>query len=102
MVLGEYNTLEILRFTAPGAYLGDDQGNDVLLPGKYIPNGADIGDNITVFLYKDSEDRLVATTEKPKIHLYGFAYLRVTSVNLYGAFIDWGLEKELLVHFRPL
>jgi len=59
-----------------------------------------IGDKITVFLYKDSEDRLVATTEHPKINLYGYAYLKTTSVNLYGAFLDWGLEKELLVPFK--
>lgn len=100
MILGEYNILEILRITAPGAYLGDEEGNDVLLPGKYIPEGAEIGDRITVFLYKDSEDRLVATTEHPKINLYGYAYLKTTSVNLYGAFLDWGLEKELLVPFK--
>jgi predicted RNA-binding protein (virulence factor B family) len=100
MILGEYNILEILRFTAPGAYLGDEEGNDVLLPGKYTPEGAVIGDKITVFLYKDSEDRLVATTEHPKINLYGYAYLKTTSVNLYGAFLDWGLEKELLVPFK--
>ncbi|MEY4605235.1 MAG: hypothetical protein RIT43_2527 [Bacteroidota bacterium] len=100
MVLGEYNILEIVRFTAPGAYLADEEGNDVLLPGKYIPEGAEVGDQITVFLYKDSEDRLVATTEDPKINLYCFAYLKTTSVNLYGAFVDWGLEKELLVPFK--
>lgn len=100
MILGEYNILEILRITAPGAYLGDNEGNDVLLPGKYIPKGAEIGDQLTVFLYKDSEDRLVATTEQPMINLYGFAYLKTTSVNLYGAFLDWGLEKELLVPFK--
>jgi predicted RNA-binding protein (virulence factor B family) len=100
MELGEINILKVLRFTAPGAYLGDDEGNDVLLPGKYIPEGLTEGDDITVFLYKDSEDRLVATTETPLIMLYGFAYLKVKEVTLYGAFLDWGLEKDLMVPFK--
>jgi predicted RNA-binding protein (virulence factor B family) len=100
MELGEINILKVLRFTAPGAYLGDEEGNDVLLPGKYIPQGLEEGDDITVFLYKDSEDRLVATTETPKVMLHGFAYLKVEAVNLYGAFLNWGLEKDLMVPFK--
>lgn len=100
MELGEINILKVLRFTAPGAYLGDEAGNDVLLPGKYIPQDLQEGDDITVFLYKDSEDRLVATTETPKVMLNGFAYLKVNEVNLYGAFLDWGLEKDLMVPFK--
>ena len=100
MELGEINILKVLRFTAPGAYLGDEDGNDVLLPGKYIPQDLQEGDDITVFLYKDSEDRLVATTETPKVMLNGFAYLKVNEVNLYGAFLDWGLEKDLMVPFK--
>jgi hypothetical protein len=100
MELGEINILKVLRFTAPGAYLGDEEGNDVLLPGKYIPEGLEEGDDITVFLYKDSEDRLVATTETPKVMLHGFAYLKVEAVNLYGAFLNWGLEKDLMVPFK--
>jgi len=100
MELGEINILKVLRFTAPGAYLGDEAGNDVLLPGKYIPQDLQEGDDITVFLYKDSEDRLVATTETPKVMLNGFAYLKVNEVNLYGAFLDWGLAKDLMVPFK--
>lgn len=100
MQIGEINLLKILRFTAPGAYLGDEDGNDVLLPGKYITNDMSEEDMISVFLYRDSEDRIVATTETPLIQLYGYAYLKVKEVNLYGAFLDWGLEKDLMVPFK--
>ena len=100
MNLGEYNELEILRFTSVGAYLGDVEGNDVLLPNKYLYDELEVGDIGKVFLYKDSEDRLVATTETPKIILDQFAYLRVSEVSLYGAFLDWGLEKDLMVPFK--
>jgi predicted RNA-binding protein (virulence factor B family) len=100
MELGEINILKVLRFTAPGAYLGDEEGNDVLLPGKYIPEGLEEGDDITVFLYKDSEDRLVATTETPFVMLHGFTFLKVKEVTLYGAFLDWGLEKDIMVPFK--
>jgi predicted RNA-binding protein (virulence factor B family) len=100
MRLGEINVLTVLRFASSGAYLGDDEGNDVLLPGKYIPEGLDIGSQLSVFINKDSEGRLIATTETSKIKLNGFAYLKVKEVNLYGAFLDWGLEKDLLVPFK--
>jgi predicted RNA-binding protein (virulence factor B family) len=100
MNLGQYNELEILRFTSVGAYLGDAEGNDVLLPNKYLYDELEIGDVGKVFLYKDSEDRLVATTETPKIILDQFAYLKVSEVSLYGAFLDWGLEKDLMVPFK--
>lgn len=100
MIIGDYNDLEILRFTSVGAYLGDEEGNDVLLPNKYLNDQWDIGDMICVFLYRDSEDRLVATTEDPKITINNFAYLKANSVSFYGAFMDWGLEKDLLIPFR--
>jgi predicted RNA-binding protein (virulence factor B family) len=100
MNLGQYNELEILRFTSVGAYLGDAEGNDVLLPNKYLYEDLEIGDIGSVFLYKDSEDRLVATTETPKIILDQYAYLKVSEVSLYGAFLDWGLEKDLMVPFK--
>jgi predicted RNA-binding protein (virulence factor B family) len=100
MNLGQYNELEILRFTSVGAYLGDAEGNDVLLPNKYLYDELEVGDVGRVFLYKDSEDRLVATTETPKIILDQFAYLKVSEVSLYGAFLDWGLEKDLMVPFK--
>jgi predicted RNA-binding protein (virulence factor B family) len=100
MKIGEMNELTLLRFTSVGAYLGDEQGNDVLLPNKYITDEMDLDDVINVFVYRDSEDRAVATTETPKIKLNGFAFLKVTAVNYFGAFVDWGLEKELMVPFR--
>jgi predicted RNA-binding protein (virulence factor B family) len=100
MNLGQYNELEILRFTSVGAYLGDTEGNDVLLPNKYLYDELEVGDVGRVFLYKDSEDRLVATTETPKIILEQYAYLKVSEVSLYGAFLDWGLEKDLMVPFK--
>ena len=100
MNIGQYNELTILRFTAPGAYLSDDQDNDVLLPGKYITDDMHEGEIVSVFIYKDSEDRVVATTENPKIVLEEFAYLKVKEVNAFGAFLDWGLEKDLMVPFK--
>ena len=100
MKLGEYNVLTILRITTVGAYLGDEFDNDVLLPNKYLTQQMSVGEDITVFLYNDSEDRLVATTEKPFIALNQFAYLQVKEITPYGAFLDWGLEKDLLVPFR--
>lgn len=100
MHIGEYNDLTILRFTSVGAYLGDDEDNDVLLPNKYLTDELEIGEEIRVFLYKDSEDRIVATTETPLIKKGEFAYLKVSEVNFYGAFLDWGLEKELMVPFK--
>jgi predicted RNA-binding protein (virulence factor B family) len=102
MNIGEYNELTLLRFTSVGAYLGDDQDNDVLLPIKYLTDDLSIGDLINVFLYKDSEDRIVATTETPKVVLNSFAFLKVKEVNAFGAFLDWGLEKDLLVPFKEM
>jgi predicted RNA-binding protein (virulence factor B family) len=100
MEIGKYNELEILRRTSIGLYLGDGQGNDVLLPAKYVPRNASIGERIQVFLYKDSEDRLIATNLVPKIKLNEFALLKVEMANEVGAFLDWGLEKQLFVPFR--
>lgn len=100
MKIGQVNSLLLDRFTAPGAYLLDEEGNDVLLPGKYITDDMQEGEMLDVFLYRDSEDRVVATTERPKIALHGFAYLEVSDVSLYGAFVDWGLEKELLIPYK--
>ncbi|MBR9922688.1 MAG: GntR family transcriptional regulator [Bacteroidetes bacterium] len=97
--IGEINELEILRETLVGLYLGDDEENDVLLPNKYVPETYEIGDKIEVFLYRDSEDRPVATTLEPKIKLNDFAPLTVRSVTKFGAFLDWGMEKDLLVPF---
>ena len=98
--LGIKNTLRILRGTIVGMFLGDDEENDVLLPKKYIPEDAVVGDDIEVFIYKDSEDRIIATTLEPKIQLNQFACLQVKAVTVIGAFLDWGLEKDLFVPFR--
>jgi len=98
--IGIYNDLEILRDTSIGLYLGDKQGNDVLLPWKDEPEDIAIGDVLSVFVYKDSEDRLIATTKKPFVLLNEFAFLEVKQVNRVGAFLDWGLVKDLLVPFR--
>lgn len=100
MDLGQWNELTILRFTSVGAYLGDEDENDVLLPNKYLTEGLEVGQKIIVFLYNDSEDRLVATTEQPLIELHDFAFLKIKEVSLYGAFADWGLEKDLLIPFK--
>lgn len=100
MKIGEINELKVLRFTSVGAYLGDEEDNDVLFPNKYIPDDLDLDDMIKVFVYRDSEDRVVATTEEPLIRLNGFAYLKIKEVNMFGAFADWGLEKDLLIPFK--
>jgi len=100
MRLGEVNSLTVLRFTSVGAYLGDDLDNDLLLPNKYITDDLQEGDLTDVFLYRDSEDRIVATTERPLIELNGFAFLKAKEVTFFGAFVDWGLEKDLLIPFK--
>ncbi|HLV43167.1 MAG TPA: S1-like domain-containing RNA-binding protein [Brumimicrobium sp.] len=98
--IGEYAELRIDRFTSVGAYLEDDEGFEVLLPNKYLTDDLEIDQTIKVYIYNDSEDRPVATTETPKIELNDFAFLRVKAVSSFGAFLDWGLEKDLLVPFK--
>lgn len=95
--LGQKNNLTILRSSAVGLYLTDDEQNDVLLPNKFTTPEQKIGDKIEVFVYTDSEDRLVATTQEPLIMLNQFAALRVVDIAPFGAFMDWGLDKDLLV-----
>ncbi len=97
--IGLYNNLEILRDTTVGMYLADEEGNDILLPTRYVDEDFKIGDKIDVFVYKDSEDRIVATTDKPKILLNEFAYLKVNQTNKFGAFLEWGPIKDLFVPF---
>src|SRR5690554_2051870 len=98
--IGEYAELRIDRFTSVGAYLEDGNGFEVLLPNKYLTDNMEVGQTIQVYIYNDSEDRPVATTEIPKIELNGFAFLKVKAVSNFGAFLDWGLEKDLLVPFK--
>jgi predicted RNA-binding protein (virulence factor B family) len=103
--IGKYNTLTILRDTKVGLFLGNPQEdpegiNDILLPNKYVPNNFEIGDDLTVFVYLDHEERPVATTIEPYILLNEFALLRVNYVNKIGAFLDWGMEKDIFVPFK--
>ena len=99
LLVGHYNRLKISRINATGAFLATDEG-DVLLPGKFIPAGAEPGSDIDVFIYCDSEDRLVATTQTPKAVVGEFALLRVKDTHdAIGAFLDWGLDKDLLLPF---
>jgi len=98
--VGQYNKLEILRETSVGLFLGSNDGENILLPNKYVPENFDIGDEIEVFCYLDHEERPVATTLKPYITLNHFSLLQVKEVNQIGAFLDWGLEKHLFVPFR--
>src|SRR5690606_13343775 len=99
MKLGKFNTLKILRDTRVGLFLGDEN-QDVLLPNKYVPKKFEIGEELDVFVYLDHEERITATTLKPYIQLGEFAYLKVNYTNEFGAFLDWGLEKDLFVPFK--
>lgn len=99
MKLGKFNTLKILRDTRVGLFLGDEN-QDVLLPNKYVPKKFEIGEELDVFVYLDHEERITATTLKPYIQLGEFAYLKVNYTNQFGAFLDWGLEKDLFVPFK--
>lgn len=98
--IGKTNKLKILRNTSVGMYLGDDENNVVLLPKKYVESDFEIGDEIEVFIYNDSEDRIIATRLKPYVEINQFAYLNVSEVTKFGAFLDWGLEKDLFVPFK--
>lgn len=98
--LGVYKKLKILRDTDPGLFLGDEDGNEVLLPNRYAPQLFDIGDEIEVFVYLDNEERVITTTDKPYIERGGFALLRCNQVSKHGAFLDWGLVKELFCPFK--
>jgi hypothetical protein len=100
-MIGRLNRLSIERSAGPGLYLNGGELGEILLPGRYIPPDLRPGDRLNVFLYLDSEDRLVATTETPKVMVGEFACLKVVSINpRAGAFLDWGLPKDLLLPFR--
>lgn len=100
-VLGKKNTLRVTRETPHGFYLDAGEEGEILLPRKYITRGTVPGSELDVFVYRDSEDRLTATTETPFAMVGEFAVLRVTGVNReIGAFLDWGLQKDLLLPFR--
>ncbi len=97
--IGKYNTLKIDRDTKVGLFLTDGNA-DILLPNKYVPEEYEIGDEIAVFVYLDHEERPVATTLEPYIFLNEFALLRVNYTNKFGAFMNWGMEKDLFVPFK--
>lgn len=101
--LGENQELYIVKFTDFGVYLNDQEGvteQSILLPKKQVPEGADIGDRLSVFVYKDSKDRPIATTSHPLITMDHLAVLTVKEITDIGAFLDWGLEKDLFLPFK--
>ncbi len=97
--LGRWNDLVIVRFTDHGAYLDGGRTGEILMPRNYVDRKMRPGDTVHVFVYLDQEERLVATTEKPLAQVGEFAFLNVSWVNEYGAFLDWGLMKDLFVPF---
>lgn len=99
MKLGEKQVLTVVKKVDFGVYLGSDEER-VLLPKKQVPEGIEVGDPVEVFLYKDSSDRMIATTNEPKITVGELAVLEVVDVGRIGAFLDWGLEKDLLLPFK--
>lgn len=101
MIIGNYNVLRINRAVDFGFYLIDEEGNEVLFPKRYITSDMKVNDDISVFVYNDSENRPVATTETPNVVVGEFKLMRVKAVNSVGAFLEWGLTaKDLLVPFR--
>ncbi len=99
--IGKNHLLRILKDIGTGLYLAHEEDEEpVFLPNKYAPRDWEVGDELKVFVYKDSQERLVATNEEPKIKLNKFAYLRVKELSKHGAFLDWGLEKDLFVPHR--
>lgn len=98
-LLGRTNRLPIGRFVDYGVYLESDNLGEILLPKRYLPKDAEVGDWLEAFIYRDSEDRLIATTETPKVEVGECAYLEVVDVNRVGAFVDWGLPKDLFVPY---
>ena len=95
--LGQYATLEVVKTTDFGVYLDGGPFGEVLLPKRYVPEGTEPGNDVDIFLYCDSEDRVIATTEKPFAKVGDIAYLRATDLADHGAFMDWGLMKDLFV-----
>ena len=98
--LGKYNTLEVVKEVAFGMYLDGGEEGEILLPSRYVPENYKPGDELTVFIYLDNEERLVATTLTPLVQVGEFACLEVAWINQYGAFLNWGLMKDLFVPFR--
>jgi predicted RNA-binding protein (virulence factor B family) len=98
--IGKTSTLEIIKFTDQGAYLDGGPYGEILLPNRYVPANCAEGDDVDVFVHFDSEDRIVASTDFPTVMVDQFGYLQVVGVSPFGAFLDWGLPKDLFVPFR--
>lgn len=98
--LGKYNQLEVVKEVDFGVYLNGGEEGEILLPKRYVPEGCKPGDVLNVFIYLDNEERLIATTLQPLVQVGEFACLEVAWVNEFGAFLDWGLMKDLFVPFR--
>ena len=98
-LIGRFNSLQVVKHTDFGLYLDGGPDGEILLPNRYVPKGepTDIGDWLNVFVYLDSDDRVIATTLKPKVQVGGFASLKVAEINRVGLFLDWGLPKDLLL-----
>ena len=97
--LGKFNRLKVVKQVDFGMYLDDDIEGEILLPKRYVPQDCKVGDELDVFIYLDNEERLVATTQQPLVQVGQFACLEVAWVNQYGAFLNWGLMKDLFVPF---
>ena len=100
VILGKFNQLEVVKEVDFGVYLNGGDDGEILLPSRYVPEGCRPGDMLNVFIYLDNEERLIATTLQPLVQVGEFACLEVAWVNEYGAFLDWGLMKDLFVPFR--
>lgn len=99
-ILGKINPLKVVKLVDFGLYLDGGSDGEILLPKRYVPEGVEVGDTLPVFIYNDSEDRIIATTEKPLALVGEFAFLEVVEVSGPGAFLEWGLMKQLFVPFR--
>lgn len=97
MKIGQFNDLTVVKEVPFGLYLDGRGWGEILLPKKYVPKGTQTGDKVRVFVYFDSEDKIIATTQQPYACVESFALLRVIDVNSVGAFVNWGLDKDLLV-----
>lgn len=98
--IGKFQTLKVINIESFGIYLGENEREKVLLPKKQVPQGTKVGDTLEVFIYKDSQDRIIATTSQPLITKDTLAVLEVKEVTKIGAFLDWGLEKDLFLPFK--
>ncbi|MEP0354775.1 S1-like domain-containing RNA-binding protein [Paraglaciecola sp.] len=97
--VGKFHTLTVSKEVPFGFYLDGGDGNQILLPSKNAPLGCEVDDQVSVFIYHDSDDRIIATTKRPKVFVDHCAFLKVVSITKVGTFVDWGLEKDLLVPF---